>query len=64
MSGVFELLQRLKEVKTMPNLDAMRLECVRVGEASGSVEVARRIQKAFIKAKNRLQRVPLRDRTW
>lgn len=59
-----ELLKRLRSVQNMAELDALRLTCVRVGEASGSVEVAREIQKAFIKAKNRLNRIPWAERTW
>lgn len=59
-----EVLKALKTVKTMPELDALRLDCVRAGEESGDIEVARRIQRAFIKAKNRLQRIPLSERSW
>jgi hypothetical protein len=64
MMSAGDVMERLKTVKTMPELNAMRLDCVRAGEASGSVEVARQIQQAFIKAKNRLERIPWRERAW
>jgi hypothetical protein len=61
------IFEKLDAVKTMPELDALRPECARAmtdaakerGEA-GFHEV----QDAFIRAKNRLRRVPLRDRSW
>lgn len=58
------IFDRLKATKTMPELDALRMDCVRTGEASGSVDMARQIQQAFIKAKNRLERIPLSQRGW
>jgi len=57
------IYEKLKNVKTMPELDALRLETVQEMRNLG-VERYRGVQVAFIKAKNRLQRIPLRDRTW
>lgn len=55
---------RLKRVATMPELDAMRVEVVKAMQSDGTEETFTRIQKAFVSAKNRLQRIPLRERTW
>lgn len=59
-----ELLARLASVATMPELDAMRLEIVQAMKADGTRETFDVLQPAFRRAKNRLQRVPLRERTW
>lgn len=62
-----EILARLKSVKTMPELDAMRLDVVNAmtsaGKEGGSPAFYH-VQTAFIKAQNRLRRIPLKDRTW
>ncbi|MNW38922.1 hypothetical protein D3C74_160020 [compost metagenome] len=57
-----ELLQKIQNCTTMPQLDSLRLELVQAGKESE--ESFRTLQQAFIKKKNQLQRVPLRDRTW
>jgi hypothetical protein len=57
------IFEKLKEVKTMPDLDALRGEVVKQMESGGEAEFLA-AQKAFIKAKNRLKRIPLKDRAW
>ena len=57
-----EIIQKIKEVKTMPELDALRIETVKVMQVN--VPNYRIIQKEFIKSKNRLLRIPLLKRTW
>ena len=57
------IFNKLKHVKTMPELDALRGEVVAQMESGGRAEFEM-AQKAFIKAKNRLKRIPLKDRTW
>lgn len=61
-----DIFARLAATKTMPELDAMRLETVAAMKEAEKVEPGgfQRVQNAFIKAKNRLQRIPLKDRTW
>ena len=48
----------------MPELDALRIAVVRATEACSTTDEMREIQTAFIKAKNRLRRIPLADRNW
>lgn len=57
-----ELLQKIDGCITMPQLDSLRLELVMVGKES--VETFQTLQQAFIQKKNKLQRIPLKDRTW
>lgn len=57
-----DLLKRIQACKTMPQLDELRIVLVREGKESE--ETFRTLQKAFIKKKNQLQRVPLSERTW
>lgn len=57
------LIQKIKAVKTMPELDALRIECAR-DMMDGDKEKFLATRKAFIKAKNRLRRIPLKDRSW
>ncbi|WP_340398085.1 hypothetical protein NST50_15365 [Paenibacillus sp. FSL E2-0202] len=57
-----ELLKRIKECNTMPELDAMRLELVKAGKAFP--ESFQTMQQAFIKKKNQLNRIPLSQRSW
>lgn len=52
------LPQRIKECKTRPELDSLRLEIVKDEKNFLSN------QQAFIKKLNQLKRIPLRDRTW
>jgi hypothetical protein len=54
------IYKKLREVKTMPELDALRPEVLSVMNG-GDFNKA---QKAFIKAKNRLKRIPLKYRNW
>ena len=64
MAAIFD---KLKAVKTMPELDAMRVEVVAAMTEAGKErgqDGFKEVQNAFIKAKNRLTRIPLRDRTW
>ena len=58
-----EIVQRIREVKTMPELDALRMETVKAMKEAGQ-EGFRSIQNEFIKSKNRLHRIRLRDRSW
>ncbi len=59
-----ELLSKLASVSRMPDLDEMRIDVVRAMSADGKQETFERVQKAFIKAKNRLVRIPLKERDW
>jgi hypothetical protein len=58
-----DIFEKLAAVTTMPELDALRGETVDAMKDAGVTGLAR-VQEAFIRAKNRLQRIPLRDRTW
>jgi hypothetical protein len=58
------IFEKLKAVKTKPELDALRPETVVAMEADGTQETFEKVQKAFIKARNKLLRIPLKDRTW
>lgn len=59
-----EIIQKLRAVKTMPELDELRLETVKAMQSDGTRESFEQIQDEFRKAKNRLRRIPLKDRTW
>lgn len=59
-----QMLKRLKIVQAMPELNSMRVEVVEAMQSDGTSETFYKVQQAFIKAKNRLERIPLRDRTW
>lgn len=52
--------QKIAEADTIPKLDDLRLEIIEV--SSESVETAKELQEAFIKQKNKLRRIPLKDR--
>lgn len=56
------LLKKIKDCKTMPELDGMRLELVTIGRADQ--EIFKKLQDAFIAKKNQLNRIPRMDRTW
>lgn len=58
-----ELIRKLKEVKTKPALDALRMDCVEFTKPGKQQDFAD-VQAAFRKAANRVRRVPLKDRTW
>lgn len=58
-----DIFEKLKNVKTMPELDSLRLETVREMSARGQ-KGFREVRNAFIAAKNRLVRIPLKDRCW
>ena len=57
-----ELLEKLCTVDTMPKLDELRPVTVEAMQADGTNETFDRIQGAFRKAKNRLERVPWSER--
>lgn len=59
-----DLIGRLRNVKTMPELDAMRVEVVREIRRIGTDEAFEKIRGEFMKAGNRLRRIPLKDRSW
>ena len=63
MSETEELLRKLIIVRTMPKLDALRDETARVMMAHDKTQF-HTVQNAFRKAKNRLKRIPIKDRTW
>jgi len=56
-------IQKIRSVKTMPELDELRGLTVEA-MTSGGKEVFDKVQKEFRKSKNRLKRIPLKDRTW
>ena len=58
-----EIIEKLANVKTMPELDALREEVVEKMIGHGE-ETFHKVQDAFRKAKNRLNRIPLKERTW
>ena len=58
------IIDALRNVKTMPEVDALRKEVAKAAIAGGDAETFKRIQKEFIKAKNRLRRIPLAERSW
>jgi len=62
-----ELFAKLRAAKTMPEVDALRHATVKVmhseGE-SGGQSAGFNVQKEFIKAVNRMRRIPLNNRTW
>jgi len=63
-AGMDEIKEKLANVKTMPELDALRIETIKAMNAGGSSEIFYKIQKHFIKAKNRLKRIPVAQRNW
>jgi len=52
------MIERIKAADTMPKLDELRLEIVQ------DRENFEENQKAFRKQKNKLKRIPLKDRNW
>ena len=58
-----DIIRRLSKVNTMPELDKMRAE-VAIAMMEDPDSTFQPIQDAFRKAKNRLTRIPLKDRTW
>ena len=58
-----DIVKRIRAVKSMPELDALRIETVRAMMAGGGREFAA-VQREFVKAKNRLRRIPLNKRSW
>jgi hypothetical protein len=58
-----ELLKKIKTCKSVPELDALRTDCV-VAFSKGDKNAFLTIQGAFIKKMRKLRRVPLMDRNW
>ena len=58
-----DIFNRINSVKTMPELDAIRPEVVQAMEEGGK-DRFESVQTAFRKKKNKLQRIPLAERTW
>lgn len=58
-----EILNKIKVCDTMPKLDELRKDCV-IAMKENNGENFTKIQNAFIKQKNKLSRIPLKDRTW
>ena len=61
--SIDEILTLLRNVKTMPDLDSLRISTVNA-MTSGDENTFNKVQTAFRKAKNRLKRIPLKDRAW
>ena len=60
-----DIIKKIQAVETMPELDGLRTEVAKIMcNPNGDVETFEAVQKAFIKAKNRLKRIPLSKRTW
>lgn len=59
-----DIIKKLSAVKTMPELDALRIETVQAMQSDGTTVTFETVQAAFRKIKNRLRRIPIRDRTW
>jgi len=57
------MIQELRDVKTMPGLNNLRGKTFEA-MGSGSKETFDLVQGEFRKAKNRLERIPLSQRTW
>lgn len=57
-----ELIKKIELCQKMSELDALRMECVTTGKSDA--ETFQTIQKAFIKKKNQLNRIPLFERNW
>ena len=53
-----DLIEKIKNCKTIPELDALRLDVVK-DKQNFIIN-----QKAFRKMKNKLLRIPLKERTW
>ena len=56
-------ISKINQVKTMPELDALRGETVEAMQ-SGGKEAFELVQNAFRKKKNKLNRIPLSQRDW
>jgi hypothetical protein len=54
------ILEKIKNCTTLSQLGGLRIDCVRAAKI-GNGEI---IQKAFIKQRNKLARIPLKDREW
>jgi len=61
---VDELIGKLRNTTTMPELDSLRMETAEIMCNGATKERFDQVQGEFRKAKNRLKRVPLKDRTW
>lgn len=57
-----DLLEEINSCNTMPELDNMRLKIIK--ETKDDVDLFRETQKAFVKRKNKLKRIPLSERSW
>lgn len=58
-----EILSKIKTCDTMPKLDELRKECV-IAMTDSKGENFHTIQNAFIKQKNKLERIPIMQRNW
>jgi len=58
-----DIIEKLQKVKTMPDLDDMREEIAKEMIGHGEANF-HKVQNALRAAKNRLDRIPLRDRSW
>ncbi len=57
-----DIIKKINECKTMPELDSLRLEVV--SEMKKGKDHFNKVQTAFRKKKNKLKRIPLADRDW
>ena len=58
-----EIIEKINSCDTMPELDELRSEVVRAMRSDNGKDFET-IQKSFIKKKNKLKRIPLKDRSW
>ena len=57
------IVDKIRSTETMPELDDIREETY-TAMVSGDQNTFELVQGEFRKAKNRLKRIPLRERTW
>lgn len=62
-----EIISKIKQCDTIPKLDSLRIEIanamMNVNNVNNREEIEE-IRKVFIKQKNKLKRIPLKDRKW
>ncbi len=63
IGGDMEIEEKIKSCKSIPELDALRLDVVKSMQDDGGSRFYD-LQSIFIKQKNKLLRIPLSKRTW
>jgi hypothetical protein len=56
------IYEKIKNCETMPQLDEIRIEVMQAMRKGDEEDIFYSIQKAFIKQRNKLKRIPLKDR--